>query len=28
LINKIQDHLGNAGDNSSNFSETIAEVFT
>jgi len=28
LILKIQDHLGNAGDNSSNFSETIAEVFT
>jgi hypothetical protein len=28
LINKIKDHLGNAGDNSSNFSETISEVFT
>ena len=28
LINKIQDHLGNPGDNSSNFSETISDVFT
>ena len=28
LISKIQEHLENAGDNNSNFSEAVTEIFT